>query len=229
MTLFEIIDQSYALAHGVLAVTHFFTGTVDVPDAHRLDINRYELSVNVGTNAYYRSNNSVIHANGAPGSNAYQDLRLMINDGAGTVAPDYSRVEAGPGSTGPVIARKTAVRGVATSNTVWAEQINLGPYTQAGIWFSGDGQQTAVERVIVVQNTLDIVKAVQQWNKSAASPGDYLRVLNKDCSFAFRITGEGDIVWGKNDSLRAELNRLQAEITALRSELQLLRAPAQLN
>jgi hypothetical protein len=229
MTLFEIIDQSYALAHGVLAVTHFFGGTVDVPAAHRLDVNRYELSVNVGTGGYYRSNNSVIHAIGAPGSAAYQDLRLMINDGAGTVAPDYSRVEAGTSSTGDVIARKTAVRGVASSHTVWAEQINLGPYTQAGIWFASDGQQTPVQRVIVVQNSLDIVNAVVQWNKSAASPGDYLRVLNADSSYAFRITGEGDIVWGQNDSLRAELNTLRAEIAELRSELKLQKASAQPN
>jgi len=224
MTLYEIIDQSYALAYGMLAVTHFFTGTVDVPAAHRLDINRYELSVNVGTDGYYRSNNSLIYVNGTPGSNAYQDLRYMRNDGAGTVAPDYSRVEAGNGSTGPVIARKTAVRGVATSSTVWAEQINLGPYTQAGIWFASDGQQTPVERVIVVQNSLDVSKAVVQWNKSAAATGDYLRTLNPDGSFSFRITGEGDIIWGQNDSLRAELAILRAQIAALRSQVQLLTA-----
>ena len=81
MTLYEIIDQSYALAYGMLAVTHFFTGTVDVPAAHRLDINRYELSVNVGTDGYYRSNNSLIYVNGTPGSNAYQDLRYMTTAG----------------------------------------------------------------------------------------------------------------------------------------------------
>jgi hypothetical protein len=224
MTIYEVIDQSYALAHGMLAVTNFFTGTLDIPENRRLDINRYELSVKVAADGYYRSNNSVIHVNGAPSSAAYQDLRLMINDGAGTVAPDYSRVEAGNGSTGPVIARKTAVRGVATSSTVWAEQINLGPYTQAGIWFAADGQQTPVERVIVVQNSLDLNKAVVQWNKSAASPGDYLRTLNPDSSYSFRITGEGDIIWGQNDSLRGELNRLRAEIADLRSQVQLLTA-----
>jgi hypothetical protein len=224
MTIYEVIDQSYALAHGMLAVTNFFTGTLDIPAAHRLDINRYELSVSVGTDGYYRSNNSLLYINGAPGSAAYQDVRYMRNDGAGTVAPDYSRVEAGNGSTGPVIARKTAVRGVATSSAVWAEQINLGPYTQAGIWFSADGQQTPVERVIVVQNSLDIGKAVVQWNKSAASPGDYLRTLNPDGSYLFRITGEGDIVWGQNDSLRAELNTLRAEIAELRSQVHALSA-----
>ena len=75
MTLNEVIEQSYALANGMLAVTHFFTGGVDVPAAHRLDINRYELSVKVGADGFYRSNNSVIRVNGAAGSNAYQDLR----------------------------------------------------------------------------------------------------------------------------------------------------------
>jgi hypothetical protein len=226
MTLYEIIDQSYALAHGMLAVTNFFTGTLEVPDLHRLDINRYELSVKVGGDAYYRSNTSVIRVNGAAGSNAYQDLRLMTNEGAGTVAPDYARAQADTGSTGNVIARKTAVRGVATSSTVWAEQINLGPYTQAGLWFSSDGQPTVVPHVIVVQNSLDIVSSLEQWNKSAASTGDYLRVLNNDSSPAFRITGEGDIVWGKSDSLRAELGRLQAEVAELRSQLELVRASA---
>ena len=220
MTLFEVIDQSYALANGLLAVTHFFTGTLDVPSGHRLDINRYELSVKVGADAFYRSNNSIIRVNGEKGSNAYQDLRLMTNDGAGIIAPDYARAEAGANSTGVVIARKTAVRGVAANSTVWAEQINLGPYTQAGLWFASDGQQTAVPHVAVIQNSLDIAKSVVQWNKSAASTGDYLRVLNSDSSFAFRITGDGDIVRGNSDSLRAELARLHAEIADLRSQLE---------
>ena len=150
----------------------------------------------------------------------------MTNEGAGTVAPDYSRAEASAGSTGHVIARKTAVRGVATSGTVWAEQINLGPYTQAGLYISSDGQQTAVPYVVVVQHSLDVGKAVTQWNRSAASTGDYLRVLNSDSSFAFRITGDGDVVWGKDDSLRSELKQMRAEIADLKSQVQALKAQA---
>ena len=125
-----------------------------------------------------------------------------------------------------MIARKTAVRGVSTSGTVWAEQINLGPYTQAGLYISSDGQQTAVPYVVVVQYSLDVGKAVTQWNKSAASTGDYLRVLNSDNSFAFRITGDGDVVWGKDDSLRAELKQMRTEIAELRSQVQTLKAQA---
>jgi len=120
----------------------------------------------------------------------------MTNRGAGTAAPDYARVEAAPGSTGHVIARKTAVRGAATSRTVWAEQINLGPFTQAGLWITSDGQQTPVDYVIVVQNTVDVTKSVIQWNRSTASSGDYLRVFGPDSKIAFRITMDGDLVWG---------------------------------
>jgi len=76
----------------------------------------------------------------------------------------------------------------------------------------------------VVQNSLDVSKAVVQWNKSAATTGDYLRTLNPDGSFSFRITGEGDIIWGQNDSLRAEIASLRAEIAALRSQVEVLTA-----
>ena len=123
-----------------------------------------------------------------------------------------------------MIARKTAVRGVSTSSTVWAEQINLGPYAQAGLWIASDGQQTAVPYVMVVQNSLDITKSVAQWNKSTASTGDYLRVFNGDGTSVFRITGDGDIVWAPSDSLRGQLAKMRAEIADLRSELQQLKA-----
>lgn len=227
MTLNEIIDQSFALANGMLAVTHMFTGTVAIPAEKRLDVNRYELSVELGANAFYRTNNGMITVNGAAGSNAYQDVRLMTNRGAGTAAPDYARVEAAPGSTGHVIARKTAVRGAATSRTVWAEQINLGPFTQAGLWFASDGQQTPVDYVIVVQNSVDVTKSVIQWNRSAASNGDYLRVFGPDSKIVFRITMDGDLVWGRDESLRAELSALRKELTELRKQLDsLARAPS---
>ena len=222
MTLTEIIDQSFALANGMLAVTHLFTGTVVIPAEKRLDINRYELSVELGANGFYRTNNDMITVNGAAGSNAYQDVRMMTNRGAGTAAPDYARVEAAPGSTGHVIARKTAVRGAATSRTVWAEQINLGPFTQAGLWIGSDGQQTPVDYVIVVQNSVDVTKSVVQWNRSTDSNGDYLRVYRPDSTLGFRITMDGDLVWGRNDSLRAELAALRKEVTELRKQLQSL-------
>ncbi len=222
MTLTEIIDQSFALANGMLAVTHLFTGTVVIPAEKRLDINRYELSVELGANGFYRTNNDMITVNGAAGSNAYQDVRMMTNRGAGTAAPDYARVEAAPGSTGHVIARKTAVRGAATSRTVWAEQINLGPFTQAGLWIGSDGQQTPVDYVIVVQSSVDVTKSVVQWNRSTDSNGDYLRVYRPDSTLGFRITMDGDLVWGRNDSLRAELAALRKEVTELRKQLQSL-------
>jgi hypothetical protein len=223
MPLNEIIEQSFALANGMLAVTHFFTGALDVPANKRLDINRYELKVEVGANSVYRSNNGLITVNGNESSNAYQDARLMTNRGAGTTAADYSRVEAAPGSTGNVIARKTAVRGVATSKTVWAEEIELGPYTQAGLWIAADrGQPTPVDYVMVVQNTLDVTKTVLQWNRSKGSSGDYLRVFKPDSTLGWRITMDGDLVWGKDESLRAEIATLQKEVADLRKQLEAL-------
>ncbi len=147
----------------------------------------------------------------------------MTNRGAGTAAPDYARVEAAAGSTGHVIARKTAVRGAATSKTVWAEEIDLGPYTQAGLWFAADGgQHTPVDYVMVVQNTVDVTKSVLQWNRSAASNGDYLRVFRPDGTLGWRITMDGDLAWGRDESLRAELKALRAEVADLRRQLQSL-------
>ena len=49
MTLYEAIEQSYTLANAMLAVTHMYSGAIDVPADHRLDINRYELAVKVGS------------------------------------------------------------------------------------------------------------------------------------------------------------------------------------
>ncbi len=223
MTLNEIIDQSFALANGMLAVTHFFTGSVAVPPEKRLDINRYEVKVELGAKSFYRTNNGMLTVNGADGSNAYQDVRYMMNRGAGTTAPDYSRVEAAPGSTGDVIARKTAVRGVATSRTVWAEEIELGPYTQAGLWIAADrGEQTPVDHVMVVQNSVNVTKSVVQWNRSTAADGDYLRVLKPDGLIGFRLTRDGDLVWGRDESLRAELAELRKEVVELRRQVQAL-------
>lgn len=77
-----------------------------------------------------------------------------------------------------------------------------------------------------MQNSLDVTKSVLQWNKSAGSSGDYLRVLKPDSSYAFRITGDGDLVWGGNDSLRAQLGALRAEVADLRAQLQAIRSAA---
>lgn len=222
MTLYEIIEQAYTLANGALAVTHFFTGALDIPDHKESEINRYEIAAKIGAGSHFASNNSIVRVRGAEGSNAYQDLRLMVNRGAGTIAPDYARAEAEAGSTGPVIARKTAVRGVKTSSVVWAEQIAMGPFTQAGVWFEGDGGHVPVEHIVVVQSSLDVTTSLLQWNRSVGTTGDYVRVLKPDSSIAFRITNEGDLVWGTSQSLRTELAALRTEVAQLRAQVQAL-------
>jgi hypothetical protein len=60
--------------------------------------------------------------------------------------------------------------------------------------------------VDVIQSDLDIVGAVVQWNVSAHTTGDYLRIVRPGGGYALRITKDGQIFIGEQ-SLEAYIAR----------------------
>jgi hypothetical protein len=77
------------------------------------------------------------------------------------------------------------------------------PYLQAVRWVSADnppaGTTYAIPRVDVIPDTVDVTAAVVQWNVSAKTTGDYLRIVKPPSSgggYAFRLTKDGNIFIG---------------------------------
>lgn len=90
---------------------------------------------------------------------------------------------------------------------MWLSQESVGPYLQAVRWISADNPALhgdasyAIPRIDVISSNLDVTTAVVQWNVSANSTGDYLRIVkprpvSPGGPCALRITKDGEIFIG---------------------------------
>jgi hypothetical protein len=203
----EVSQTPYAYANGVLAAPNYFSFVGTIPAGKEFNVHRLDAySVTLGANSQSKVADSytVVTAASAASSAAYGDIHAIINNGSGLANPDYRRVHCDSPSTGYCIARKTAARGNPSSPQwgMWLSQENVGPYLQAVRWVSADnppaGTTYAIPRVDVIGNDVDVTAAVVQWNVSAKSTGDYLRIVKAPpaAGYAFRLTKDGAIFIG---------------------------------
>jgi hypothetical protein len=137
---------------------------------------------------------------GAAGSSFYGDFHGTTNHGAGLASGDYRRGECATGSTGPNIVRKTALRANPGSGYgQWLHSDNIGPNVQASRYITADNPAAygdvsyAIPNIDVIQNDIDVTQAVVQWNVSAGSTGDFLRIFGPNGRRVFSIGKDGTI------------------------------------
>jgi hypothetical protein len=208
----DISESPYSYARGTLASPDYLSFVGVVPpgkqfNAHRLDA----FSVTLGAGSEWKDADSftIVNATSAPSSAAYGDIHTIVNEGPGLANPDYRRAHCDYPSTGFCIARKTAARGNPNSpqTGMWLSQENVGPYLQAVRWISADNPAVhgdtsyAIPRIDLINSNVDVTTAVVQWNVSAKSTGDYLRILKprpvlSGSGYAFRLTKDGNIFIG---------------------------------
>jgi hypothetical protein len=207
----DVSGSPYSYAGGLLAAPDYLSFAGIVPPGKQFNVRRLDASsVTLGAGSQWKVADSfTIVAASAPSSAAYGDIHTIVNGGAGLANVDYRRVHCDYPATGFCIARKTAARGNPSSpqTGMWLSQENVGPYLQAVRWISADNPalhgDTSYEipRIDVINSNVDVTTAVVQWNVSAKSTGDYLRILkprpvSSGGLYALRITKDGDIFIG---------------------------------
>jgi hypothetical protein len=206
----DISQAPYAYANGVLAAPNYYSFVGTVPAGKELDVHRldaYSVTLGAGSATKVADSFTIVNSQSAPSSAAYGDIHTIVNDDPGLANTDYRRVHCDYPSTGYCIARKTAARGNPSSPPwgMWLSSENVGPYLQAVRWVSADnppaGTTYAIPRIDVIGSDVDVTAAVVQWNVSAKTTGDYLRILKpapvlSGSGYAFRITKDGTIFIG---------------------------------
>ena len=200
------ITPDYSLAGGVLAAPSYSMFTGLVPAAKEFDFRRDIVDAALAPGSMLSLHTFVVDVWGATSSNFYSRIGNAINHGAGLANVDYARVTCTPESTGACIAHKTALRAHANAGYgQWLYSDNVGPGTQAVRWITADNPEVygdtsyATPYIDVVQSDVDVTQAVVQWNVSAGSTGDYLRIIRppgEGGGYALRITKDGTIYIG---------------------------------
>lgn len=183
---------------------------VVVKAGKQCDFQRRALDIVLEANAVATVEAQVTQVRGeAPSSYAYGDLCGMTNWGNGLACWTYHRIETAPGSTGPNICTKTALRAQpGASYGQWLHSENVGPNVGAVWWVTADNPAVygdasyATQWVLGVMGDVDVAQAVIQWNVSQKSTGDFVRLTRQDGKpgWALRIGRDGSI-WINDKSL----------------------------
>lgn len=208
----DISLSPYSYGGGVLASPDYVSFVGVVPPGKQFNVHRLDaFSVTLGAGSEWKVSDSftIVDATSMPSSHAYGDIHTIVNGGPGLANPDYRRAHCDYPSTGFCIARKTAARGNPNSprSGMWLSQENVGPYLQAVRWISADNPAVhgdtsyAIPLIDLINSNVDVTTAVVQWNVSAKSTGDYLRILKprpvlSGSGYALRITKDGNIFIG---------------------------------
>jgi hypothetical protein len=172
-----IYDAEYDYANGALGAQTYSAGNLSVPPSKQYNYERLAVTVAQGKASMAALRIGFVDIYSQAQSHGYGNVLRIRNHGDGGVSGDYIRAEGMAGSTGPVIAHKTAVRGPELQWAVWGYQVAMGPGAKAAMWVHGDqaGAVVKVPHVFVVSGELD-AGAVIHWNAQPNSSGVLFRV-----------------------------------------------------